>query len=823
MATTYTVKTGDCLWNIAKSQLGDPYRWTEIADLNKIPRSKPVIHPGQKLQMPGSTSSTTTNKNTSNKATINFLGLEAGTTTLFATWKWDKDSTTEGYEVIWQYYTANNRWFNSSDTSTTVKSKEAKYNPPDNAKKVRVKVKPISKTETKNNTEVSVWTAVWSDYSTYNISDNPPSTPSTPTVTIEKLKLTARLDNLDVNATEIEFEVVKDDSKVFATAKAKIITSTASYTFTVNAGSNYKVRCRAVRGSMKSDWSQYSSNAGTQPSATDGITICRAESETSVYLEWKAVSNAETYDIEYAEKLEYFDGSDQTTVKSGIEFTHYIVGGLETGNEYLFRVRAANSNGSSPWSKIVSVRIGTTPAAPTTWSSTTTGITGDSLTLYWIHNSEDGSPQTYAEVELTINGKKNTYTVNTVDEEDDEKTMYYEIDTSSYTEGTKILWRVRTAGVTKTYGEWSIQRTVDIYAPPTLMLELTDVNGTPIETLKSFPMYVRGTTGPNTQEPIGYHVTITANSGYETIDNIGNKKVVIEGEEVYSKYFDTNEQLVLQISADSVNLDNNIEYTITCVSSMNSGLTAEASVEFIVEWIDEEYSPSAEIGINTDDLSAYIRPYCLDENGELLPDVTLSVYRREYDGTFTEIATGLDNLSNTYVTDPHPALDFARYRIIAITNSTGAVSFYDPPGYPVQEKAIIIQWNEYWTNFETDTEDELDEKPWRGSMVKLPYNVDVTEKKSRDISLINYIGRTHPVSYYGTYIGETGDWKAVIEKSDTETLYALRKLSIWMGDVYVREPSGTGYWATADVSFGQTHNDPTIPVTINITRVEGGA
>ena len=85
-----------------------------------------------------------------------------------------------------------------------------------------------------------------------------------------------------------------------------------------------------------------------------------------------------------------------------------------------------------------------------------------------MHNAEDSSTQTYAEVEMYVNGVKETHTVNTVNEEDDDKTMYFDIDTSEYAEGTKIEWRIRTAGVTKEYGDWSIQRVVDIYAPSTL-------------------------------------------------------------------------------------------------------------------------------------------------------------------------------------------------------------------------------------------------------------------------------------------------------------------------------------------------------------------
>ena len=200
----------------------------------------------------------------------------------------------------------------------------------------------------------------------------------------------------------------------------------------------------------------------------------------------------------------------------------------------------------------------------------------------------------------------------------------------------------------------------------------------------------------------------------------------------------------------------------------------------------------------------------------------LSVYRREFDGKFTELATGLDGAKHTTVTDPHPALDYARYRIVAITKDTGAVSYADLPGYPIQGKSVIIQWDEAWTNFETDETAALEQPAWSGSLLKLPYNIDVSESNTSDVEHIEYIGREHPVSYYGTQLGETSTWNVTIDKNDKETIYALRRLAKWMGDVYVREPSGIGYWASISVSFSQKHCEVTIPVTLEITRVEGG-
>ena len=425
--------------------------------------------------------------------------------------------------------------------------------------------------------------------------------------------------------------------------------------------------------------------------------------------------------------------------------------------------------------------------------------------------------------------------------------------------------------------------------------------------------------------------------------------MVSAGESIYSKYFDITSALNIDLSAGDIDLENNIEYTATCIVSMNSGLTAKQSINFIVAWEDDEYEPTASVVIDEDNYTASIRPYCDDVYGNFVSDVLLSVYRREFDGTFTEIASGIENLmeseyenleetsitfspnaplevemtslmdeqvysvywngtkyicdsksiknsdgtisvyvgnksidntglfdntsdsgepffivslldedetsiytystfqnanhiaeevtvrivgnisvNNTWVTDPHPALDYARYRIVATTKSTGAVSYSDLPGYPVDGDSVIIQWNEEWSNFDTYNEDgspitdATDDEPWEGSMLKLPYNIDVSEKNAIDTELVEYIGREYPVSYYGTQVGTTATWSMAIPKDDVETLYALRRLARWKGDAYVREPSGVGYWANVVVSMSQKHREVTIPVSMSITRVEGG-
>lgn len=908
MASTYTVKKGDTLSQIAETYLGDWRKYTYLAAINNI-KNPNLIYVGQVIKLSGSSSSSSGSSSSSSSgsskvATIVHFGIQSNSeNTIFATWSWST-SNTDHYEAEWYYDTGDGVWFVGQKSTT--EDQQSTYSIPSNAKSVRFRVKPVSKTLN----ESYYWNASWSAYKTWNTQDNPPKVPPVPTIKIDELKLTATLENLDVNGTEIEFQVSRDNTTIYRNGKASINdTNYASYSFTVFPGSEYKVRCRTIKGSAKSGWSDYSSNVQTEPSPVT-LKVCKANKRDAdgalyIYLEWTSSNAATAYEVEYTTDKAYFDNPSGSTTTLTVDNgqTKLETYGLETGHEYFFRVRAKNTAGESDWSDILSVPFGEVPAAPTTWSSTTTATVGGPLTFYWVHNAKDGSSQTWAElyVEVYVNDTLESHFTkiieNTHNPEEIDKTSYYDIDTSIYSEGAQLRWRVRTSGVTEALGEWSIVRMVDIYAEPVLELTITDSegntyqNGASIEEIKAFPIHVHGLASPATQAPIGYHLSIVSNAVYDTVDSVGNDKTVNNGEVVYSKYFDIFTVLDTDITASDVDLENNVNYTINCVVAMNSGLSASASVDFTVSWTEQSYDPNATISIDNDTLVAYVHPYCEEyttkyyivtyddvtgtytatteiadigwgqitdavtttgevvysgisavsvaedgtitggediyysevQTSALVKDVTLSVYRREFDGSFTELGTGLDNSKNTTITDPHPALDYARYRIVAVTNSTGAVSFYDVPGYPVGGKSIIIQWDEQWSTFDANSDGVLEQPPWAGSMLKLPYNIDVSDKYGMDVSLIEYVGRKRPVSYYGTQLGESSTWNVDIAKDDEETLYALRRLAIWPGDVYVREPSGSGYWANISVSFNQTHLEVVIPVTLEITRVEGGA
>lgn len=891
MATnkTHTVVKGDTLSAIAK-KYGTTVNY--LAKLNNIANVN-LIYVGQVLKISETVTVTTSKPNTTSnanatKVTITAFGLQSNTDrTFFATWSWPRGYT-DKFDVRWFYGTGDKAKFTGSSTSVDSidnSQPQSTYTPPENATYVSFQVKPIATTHKVNDVDTYHWTAQWSTEQFYYMKDLPPAVPPNPSVTLEDYTLKIEVTGIASEVTDIEFEIIQNDSKVYKIGTSKVTTSVAKYSCNVSPGYDYKVRCRAIKNKIYGGWTDYSSNVQTKPNKPTQITEIRAVSETVMTLTWTEVANAESYDIEYATVLDYLGASNASTIINNITGPRYTITGLNSGEKYFVRVRAVNKQGESDWTEASSIILGGVPAAPTTWSSTSTAVVGEEMKLYWMHNSKDGSKETKAELKYIVDdGSPVIKEVLKTNISDD--VSYYYLSTRSFKEGASIRWSVRTAGVTGEYGPWSATRMISIYAPPSLSLILSSdkTANSIIKNITKYPFYITANAGPDSQNPIGFHISVIAKDSYETMDEFGNVKMIAEGQEIFSRFYDINTQtLSVTMTPGDINLENNCDYELSCVVTMDSGLTEEEKLSFKVSLADTEHYPTAEILFDEKTLSAYIRPYCTErpyifykviydpssgtytrtntvisplegtsvlnaltdrndlvfigvdntsttvyftviqsDRENLVENVTLSVYRQEYDGRFTTIASDINNTDSIYVTDPHPPLDSARYRIVSTDKNTGSISYTDLPAYMIGVKSVIIQWDETWSDLQVIGEDPIEQVTWAGSVLKLPYNIDVSDNNTMDVSLIEYIGRSHPVSYYGTQLGVSSTWSVNIPKSDKNTLYGLRRLAIYAGDVYVREPSGSGYWANISVSFSQKHRELVIPVTLEIKRVEGG-
>lgn len=767
---------------------------------------------------------------------------------------------------------------------------------------------------------------------------------------------------------------------------------------------SYQVRARVASndsGSLLwSEWGGWSSSIDTRPKAPTNIKAEGFEAD-KIRVSWNQVSNITQYEIEYvADKQEYFDGNmiSSVTVNNA---TSYLISGFESGHTYYFRVRSINSVDRSDPSKIVTAVVAIKPDPPTTWSNTTVGTINVDPTstkpfyIYWTHNSVDGSAQRSAILDFIISGINYYYYKENTERDDygelkDEITELNLWDLDVYLDeactnpagslhsifvsssASTLKWKAKTKGIHANYSDYSIERSLDIYVQPNLELTVTGgPEDEPLEDdiLTAFPLHLVGETTPVSQTPISYYISVISNSEYETTDDYGEDQNVQTGESIFTEYLDTNEQLDKLITASDIDFVSGGNYTLNVTVYMNSGLTAEASYIFGVEWeeigaipdatilIDEDYyfaditpfateyigyvsdddeatdDPSAYIGtgitgdleeptivsgsgvdeaetgdmyLNSSTYEAYtcvvggassvatwLYVYTFDfgsatnwysgigigseeeyEVQDVHPDsevvsavgndhyfntdtgdvfrctraggpeealwlyvwnifekpsanIELSVYRIDAKGRFVTIGTDITNDGQSSddaisVRDLHPNFGSVTYRIVSRHTETGALTFTDIEDIQ-SNPSVVLQWDEQWLGEDEDSLDDIPVEPvYTGSILELPANVKLSDKSANDAVAVEYIGRTRPVSYYGTQNGETASITCEFPKEDTDTLDKLRRLMIYMGDVYVREPSGLGYWAQVTVSYNRDFKSTVIPVTLEIRPVEGG-
>lgn len=592
-------------------------------------------------------------------------------------------------------------------------------------------------------------------------------------------------------------------------------------------------------------------------------------SSDSVRLTWNVADLADYYKITYATELAYLDSNVATTVTTeDLEYPldhTFVLGNLESGRTYYYKISGVNETGVGDSCPPKSFVLGKRPSAPTTWSSTTTIEYGKKVILYWAHNSEDSSIQEVAQLNITYTYNygspiSTTLTFDTptlgddeiIGDDNREPTDFYVIDTNFLSEGdtgdkriTKIEWKVRTAGILKetngdpAYGPWSIVRTVDVFSPPLLALYPVDAEDKIY--IEAFPYNVAMEAGPENQDVLSYHLSIISASKYTDYDPTGSQIYIGKGQEVFSFDYDppkdkdvntdliswthTNKKLIVKLNPNDVNFAANMTYTVSGSVTMSTGLTAYKSYNTTVHWSEAmDGSINGSVYIRNDQLIAEVTANYRDTNGNIDRNVYLNFYRRTFDGKYLPLETEVENLDKPVVIDPHPPLDYASYRITAISRKTGAVKYTDLAPAFVGEIFAVIQWDEEWPTYypEYVGPGSAIQPAWQGTMLKLPWNLDISDNWSPQFSAVEYIGREHPVGYYGTQEGHTASWKIDVVKADREMVAKLRRLATYKGNVYVREPYGSGYWAMVKVSFSQNHTNLVVPVTLDITRVEGG-
>lgn len=553
----------------------------------------------------------------------------------------------------------------------------------------------------------------------------------------------------------------------------------------------------------------------------------RAVSSTSVRVDWKdRGASGDSWRVEWSDDAAAWDNHAEVSSR-----THEVapdsqgrnwatVDGLETGTAYWFRVLRVESGAPEEHresayatsGKALQVRCvtGTVPAAPSLGLVPSCAPADEPLALSWTHNSEDGSVQTAYQLDV-----EGTVTEGTA-------ASRASVTPSSYgvSDGGELEWRVRTKGAVEQWSPWSVTGTVMIWAKPVATIAVE-------QSVDAYPLEVSLVAGSTAvaNEPTRFWLAVEATEGYETMLADGTTRWVAAGESVWSGEAAVGEEgctvdgWELSLGAQDVRLEPGQTYTVRGGCMTAQGMVGEAEpADFTSDLASSDLSGcDCEAELDEGTLAATIAPTCKDgPDGEFRAGVTLSVWRATPEGCEL-VGSGLPNDGTATCVDRHPSFGTCTYRVVATDGETGSQGFSDAV-FEWEAPGIVIQWDERWDEPSSD----MDGLSLSCERLVLPYDVKVTDSWAKESSLNEWAGRRHPVSRYGTQAGHTSTWSFVLAGDDgIGQLQGLRALAAHMGDVHVREPWGSSYWAHVQVTQAEaSHDRAYYPCQLAVTMVE---
>lgn len=772
------------------------------------------------------------------------VGQQGSTgTTVYATWtafSSARQKNIDSISVTWQYQVLNSAgqavWLKGS-TETIGKGSaiSGTYSAPSESLAVYVSVTPIL---TKKGRKKATAKAAGASRS---FAGNAPAKPSAPSASIDGYTLTLRVQSSDQYAKKAVFYMYRgSEANPYWSSSAIALSGAgvAQQIVTLAPNQSYYAKVRLYNGSAGSEMSDAVAISEIVIPAQVKNVVATPLSQTQIQLSWSATNGATStngYEIEYATDPKYFGGSNANTT-SASNTTAYI--NVETGHTWYFRVRAKNASGiTGSWSDPpASAAAASKPNPPTTWTLSSTAFVDSTVTLYWTHNSADGAKPTKSEIEWSLNDGQGHSIIVTHDlgPDDRDYTFNYELALASlsFNDGDILKWRVRTQGVEAMgWSDYSVLREIRIYSPASLSVYV----GNEID---AYPINFDITVTPATQSIVSFYLAISARDSYDDNDYMGEFQHVVAGQKIFSKNYSGLDNVdTISLTPSDINLMSGQTYDVEAIVATSAGLTADTTTEFTLDIIEPEYYLDIGITIDPDSLSAALIPGCYsdvneDEEGDdvydienIVDSVVLSVYRINFDGSFTPIEVNIPNDGITVISDPHPALDNGKYRLVALDNATGAMFFDDIISEDLDVKGLVLQWDARYANYLVrGIVDEIDEAAIGnmagGTTLRLPYNVKKNESSELDVELVDYIGREYPVSYYGTQKGQKSSYSTDVPKDDVDTLDLVRRLQTWPGDVYLRAQDGLGYWAKVEVSFDRDYDSLLMPVSIDAVRVD---
>ncbi|MGV3564222.1 MAG: hypothetical protein ACO1ON_13170 [Nocardioides sp.] len=244
---------------------------------------------------------------------------------------------------------------------------------------------------------------------------------------------------------------------------ASLAGTATSYTDTTTvANRQYEYRVLAVNSSG-SALSATSSPISTTPAAPSSAAA--AKSGSDIVVTWVDNATAETgFTVERSENGGAYGNA--ATVGAGV--TTWTHSAPSAGSTWRYRVRSTVTTPSlsSAWAESNTIQLAAAPNAPTGLGPAGAHDATEDVTLTWVHNPVDTSPQTEFQVRHRASGS-GTWTTETAVTSG---TSAWVLAADTYTNGQTIEWQVRTWGQYVDPSPYSATATLTLSGRPTALI-----------------------------------------------------------------------------------------------------------------------------------------------------------------------------------------------------------------------------------------------------------------------------------------------------------------------------------------------------------------
>jgi hypothetical protein len=235
------------------------------------------------------------------------------------------------------------------------------------------------------------------------------------------------------------------------------------------------------------------------------------------------------------------------------------------------------------------------------------------------------------------------------------------------------------------------------------------------------------------------------------------------------------------------------------------GQSADAELEFFVDWNHQALIPSAEAEADEANDGMLITP--IPPNGTAQGD-TFDIYRLSADQPELIVKDG--EWGTTYV-DPYPAFrEMGGHRVV----------------FKTANGDYITEDNELaWVDLGESNDDILDRDytviDFGTGTLKARLNMELSHSFEKSFSETRYKGGSI-VGDWNKGIRRTGTVKSVYMTANESEIIALRALARYAGICHVRTPDGSSFHADVQVSEDRSYSSPSREVSFSlaITRVD---